>query len=68
MRASRSTEKPSLCLAMVGGVFAALLAGCVSPQKPAHHRSLFCHRFLTSDGTQTLVLRLNSMLFFKEFI
>jgi hypothetical protein len=26
------------------------------------------HRFLASDGTQTLVLRLNSMLFFKEFI
>ncbi|CAI8721245.1 hypothetical protein EMIT0196MI5_120118 [Pseudomonas sp. IT-196MI5] len=47
MPSTRSTEKPSLCLALVGCVFAALLA---------------------SDGTQILVLRLNSMLFFKEFI
>ncbi|MHC8394562.1 c-type cytochrome [Pseudomonas sp. LB3P93] len=28
MRAIRLSEKPSLCLALVGGVFAALLNGC----------------------------------------
>ncbi|MGF6558786.1 hypothetical protein ABIA48_005166 [Pseudomonas sp. S30_BP2TU TE3576] len=51
MRASRLTEKPSLCLALAGSVF-------------------FCGEgaSVASDGTQILVLRLNSMLFFKEFI
>ena len=36
MRASRVSEKPSLCLALVGGVFAALLSGCGDePKNPA---------------------------------
>ena len=38
MRARRFTEKPSLCFALVGCVFAALLAGCgEEPKSPATH-------------------------------
>ncbi|RAI63180.1 cytochrome c5 family protein [Pseudomonas fluorescens] len=39
MRASRLTEKPSLCLALVGCVFAVLLAGCGEEPKTAPSRS-----------------------------
>jgi len=36
MRARRFTEKPSLCFALMGCVFAALLAGCgEEPKNPA---------------------------------
>lgn len=70
MRAIRVSEKPSLCLALMGGVLPALLGGvndkpqCVSQSEPARFRRV------GKDGkaTQTLVLRLNSVLFFKEFI
>lgn len=38
MRASRVSEKPSLCLALMGGIFAALLSGCGDERKsPAVH-------------------------------
>lgn len=39
MRANRLTEKPSLCLALAGGVFAALLAGCGEEPKSPPSRS-----------------------------
>ncbi|MDR6610520.1 hypothetical protein J2X87_005630 [Pseudomonas synxantha] len=83
MWASRLTEKPSLCLALAGSVFFFVARGLSERRSaPLHfsHRRLLglllnpteaCpprHRFLASDGTQILVLRLNSMLFFKEFI
>ncbi|WP_219097265.1 cytochrome c5 family protein [Pseudomonas sp. UMAB-40] len=40
MRASRVSEKPSLCLALLGGVFATLLSGCGDePKNPATYNA-----------------------------